>query len=254
MPSFTSGQVEIAFTDTGAGRPILLIHGFASNISVNWQGTGWLRTLGATGRRIVAMDVRGHGRSGKPHEPAAYRPALMALDAARLLDHLSIGAADVMGYSMGARIAAYLAMSRPDLVRSLVFGGMATGMIEGIGDEDEIVAALEAEDAGDVIGETGRSYRKFADQTGGDLKALAACMRSQRELISRDAISSIEAPVLIAVGTQDSVAGSPDQLASMMAHARVVAIPDRDHLQATGDRVYKTAVLAFLNELDGKPN
>ena len=192
--------------------------------------------------------------AASPMSRRAYRPALMALDAARLLDHLSIGAADVMGYLMGARIAAYLAMSRPDLVRSLVFGGMATGMIEGIGDEDEIVAALEAEDAGDVIGETGRSYRKFADQTGGDLKAMAACMRSQRELISRDAISSIEAPVLIAVGTQDSVAGSPDQLASMMAHARVVAIPDRDHLQATGDRVYKTAVLAFLNELDGKPN
>lgn len=254
MPSFPSGRVEIAFTDTGAGAPILLIHGFASNISVNWEGTSWVRTLDDAGRRIVAMDLRGHGRSGKPHDPAAYRPAVMASDAANLLDHLSIGTADVMGYSMGARIAAHLAISRPDLVRSLVFGGMATGLIEGIGDEDEIVAALEADSLGDVVGETGRSYRKFADQSRSDLKALAACMRSQRETMSREAISSITAPVLIAVGTQDSVAGSPGRLASMMGNARVVDIPDRDHLLATGDRVYKAAVLAFLNELDGKAN
>ena len=84
---FSSNGVDIAYADVGAGEPILLIHGFGSNHVVNWQSTSWFDTLTSAGRRVIAMDVRGHGASAKLYDAAAYRPALMAEDAANSLNH-----------------------------------------------------------------------------------------------------------------------------------------------------------------------
>ncbi|WP_457813238.1 alpha/beta fold hydrolase [Sinorhizobium meliloti] len=132
---FAHDGLEIAYFDEGdpSGDPILLIHGFASSANVNWVFPGWLKTLGDAGYRVIALDNRGHGQSSKPHDPSLYHPPQMAGDAAALLVHLGIGEAHVMGYSMGARISAFLALQHPDRVRSLVFGGLGIGMITGGG-------------------------------------------------------------------------------------------------------------------------
>ena len=119
---FSSDGVDIAFVDVAPqardlGEPILLIHGFASNHRVNWVNPRWVETLSHAGRRVVAFDNRGHGESEKLYAPADYRSDLMARDAANLLDHLGIERADVMGYSMGARIASFLALAKPRVVR-----------------------------------------------------------------------------------------------------------------------------------------
>ena len=103
MHSFDSNGVEIAFSDAGRGAPILLIHGFASNSAVNWADTGWVETLIRARRRVIAIDNRGHGMSEKLYDSEKYAAPVMAGDAGRLLDHLKIARADVMGYSMGAR-------------------------------------------------------------------------------------------------------------------------------------------------------
>ena len=115
---FSSDGVHIAYIDVPAegqdrGEPILLIHGFASNHRINWVNPRWVETLTKAGRRVVALDNRGHGASQKLYAPADYRSDLMARDAANLLAHLSIERADVMGYSMGARIGAFLTLARP---------------------------------------------------------------------------------------------------------------------------------------------
>jgi pimeloyl-ACP methyl ester carboxylesterase len=246
LQQFTSNGVEIAYRDEGDGDPILLVHGFASNSTVNWESTGWIGTLVGDGRRVVAMDVRGHGRSAKLYDPAQYVPALMAEDAANLLDHLSLPSADVMGYSMGARIAAFLALDRGLMVRSLICGGMGLGLVEGIGGADEIVAALEADDSAGIVSDVGRAYRKFAELTGSDLRALAACMRAQRELIPVERLAGIRVPTLVAVGSKDDVAGSGAELAALIPGAAFLDIPGRDHLLATGDKAFKAGVLDFL--------
>src|SRR5688572_7403274 len=111
MNTFDSDGVTIAYLDEGEGAPILLIHGFASNIQVNWVMTGWVDTLKRAGFRVIAIDNRGHGTSEKLYDTAVYGAAMMAEDARRLLDHLGIQRADVMGYSMGARIAAFLTLA-----------------------------------------------------------------------------------------------------------------------------------------------
>ena len=131
--TFNSNGVDIAYLDEGEGFPTLLIHGFGSNHRVNWVATSWVRDLTAAGRQVMAPDNRGHGESGKPHDPAAYGTPVMAEDVRRLLDHLGIEKADVIGYSMGARIAAFLALAHPERVRRLALSGLGEGLVKGVG-------------------------------------------------------------------------------------------------------------------------
>jgi pimeloyl-ACP methyl ester carboxylesterase len=248
MPSFRNGEVEIAYLDEGEGEPVVLVHGFASTKEVNWVNPGWVSTLTRSGRRAIALDNRGHGASSKLYDPADYHSALMASDVCALMDHLGIARADVMGYSMGARIAAFLAVDHPQRVRSVVIGGLGIRLVGGVGLPESIAEALEAPSRDDIADPTGRTYRSFAEQTRSDLKALACCIRGSRQTLSREQIAGISAPVLVAVGTRDDVAGSAEQLAALIPRARYLAIPDRDHMLAVGDKVFKQGVLDFLNQ------
>lgn len=246
MPSFSHNGVEIAFLDEGEGEPIVLVHGFASNKEINWVGPGWISTLTRAGRRAIALDDRGHGASGKLYDPAAYHSSVMAEDVSALLDHLGLPRADVMGYSMGARIAAYLALAHPDRVRSVVLGGLGMHLVEGVGLPDTIADALEAPSLSDVTDPTARLFRAFAEQTKSDLTALAACLRGSRQTLTRAEAGRLAMPVLVAVGSEDPIAGSPQELAALIPGARAFVIPGRDHMLAVGDKAFKSAVLDFL--------
>jgi pimeloyl-ACP methyl ester carboxylesterase len=246
MHKFNSDSVEIAFDDVGQGEPVLLIHGFASNGRVNWVDTGWVKTLVDGGFRVITMDNRGHGESEKLYNPDLYPAAEMAEDARRLLDHLEIPRAHVMGYSMGARIAAFLTINHPARVGAAVFAGLASRMITGVGGGPEIARALEAASLLDVTDVSARSFRVFAEQTRGDLKALAACIRSSRVKITAEMLATIKAPTLVVVGEKDDVAGEIGPLVAAIPGATGVTLPRRNHMNAVGDRQYKAAVLTFL--------
>jgi pimeloyl-ACP methyl ester carboxylesterase len=246
MPSFHNGSVEIAYHDEGEGDPIVLVHGFASTKNVNWIYPSWVSTLTKAGRRVVALDNRGHGESSKLYDPEEYHIGTMAGDVRALMDHLDIARADIMGYSLGSRIAAYLATRDPQRLRSVIIAGLGMGLIEGGGPGENVALALEADSIDDVKDPVGKTFRAFADQTRSDRRALAACLRGSRRLMTTDEAATIKGPVLIAVGTKDDVAGSPHRLAEVITQAEVLDIPDRDHMRTVGDRVYKDGVLDFL--------
>jgi pimeloyl-ACP methyl ester carboxylesterase len=248
MPHFTRDGVEIAFLDEGEGEPIVLVHGFASNKEVNWVAPGWVSTLTRAGRRVIALDNRGHGQSSRLYEPADYHSAVMAEDVWGMIDHLGLPHADVMGYSMGARITAFLALAHPDQVRSAVLGGLGIKLVEGIGLPDAIAQALEAPSLTDVTDPIAYMFRTFAEQTKSDLRALAACLRGSCETLSRAEVGRITVPLLIAVGSEDHIAGSSQELAALIPGAQALAIPGRDHMLTVGDRVFKSAVLEFLTK------
>ena len=248
MTSFQHGSVEIATLDAGEGEPIVLVHGFGSTKEVNWVQTGWFETLKRAGRRAIALDNRGHGASTKLYDPADYQTNLMAGDVAALIDHLGLGRADILGYSMGARIAAFLALDHPRKVRSLVLGGLGLHLVDGVGLPQSIADALEAPALADVTDPQGRLFRAFAEQTKSDRRALAACIRGSRQTLTREQVARIDVPTLIAVGTRDVIAGSATELAALMPRARALPIPNRDHMLAVGDKVFKTGVLDFLKE------
>ena len=208
----------------------MLVHGFASTARVNWVFPGWVVTLTEAGRRVIALDNRGHGASSKLYDPAAYHTTAMMGDVRALLDHLDIERADIMGYSMGARIAAFLAVYHPERVRSLMLGGLGIRLVQGVGLPESIAEAMEAPSLAAVRDRTGRVFRSFAEQTRSDLRALAACIRGSRQTLSREQVAGIRVPTLVAVGTKDDVAGSAEELAALIPGARALDIPGRDHM------------------------
>lgn len=249
MPQFQSDGLNLAYQSFGEGFPVLCIHGFASSGKVNWIETGWVETLTQAGYRAITLDNRGHGDSDKPTDPELYYPALMAEDAVRLLDHLGIERAVILGYSMGARISAFMAYEHEDRVTCAIFGGMGMNLINGLSDGNDIIAGLLAPSLAELTHPTARQFRIFADHTGADRAALAACMETSRQPMARADVRRIAVPVLVAVGEADEMAGPPGPLAELLPQGEAFVIPKRDHMRATGDKAFKAAALEFLGRM-----
>ncbi len=253
MQRFDSDGVSLAYLDLaptiegGSGDPIVLVHGFGSSHMVNWVNTQWSKTLTHAGYRVVLLDNRGHGQSQKLYDPEAYNSNIMAEDVRRLMDHLGIGRADVMGYSMGARISAHLALAHPERVRALLLGGLGIHLVEGVGLPLGIADAMEAPSLADLTDPMQRMFRAFAENTGSDLRALAACIRGTRQTLTAEQVGQIAVPTLISVGTKDDVSGSGPELAALIPGAESFDIVGRDHNLAVGDKTHKQAVLEFLS-------
>jgi pimeloyl-ACP methyl ester carboxylesterase len=249
MQSFIYNGIEIAFRDEGQGEPVVMVHGFASNKETNWVVTQWFKTITGAGRRAIALDNRGHGLSTKFYTPDDYRSSKMARDVAALMDHLRIERADIMGYSMGARITAFMALEHPKRVRSAVIGGLGWHLVDNSGLFYGVAEALEAPSLEDVKDNLkGYLFRSFAESTMSDLKALAACIRGSRQTLSPEELAKISCPTLVAVGSTDPIAGSGQALTDLIPGAQFLNIPGRDHMLATGDKVFKQGVLDFLNQ------
>jgi pimeloyl-ACP methyl ester carboxylesterase len=246
MASFDSNGVKIHFEDLGSGDPVFLVHGFASSARHNWELTGWYKTL-TPHYRVVALDCRGHGQSEKPHDVRAYGGTAMEDDLIRLMDHLSIGRALLMGYSMGGRISMGLLARRGGRFRAVVLGGVGAGM--GVADpvtREPIVAALLSDDRSKVSDPRARLFRDFAEANKNDLKALAACMAADREPIAASQFTNNNVPVLVAVGTRDELVTKPEDVAIMIPGAKLLKLEGRDHLNAPGAKAYHQAVVKFF--------
>jgi len=249
MPSFDSDGVAIHYEERGTGAPAVLVHGFAAELNSNWGIPGWLDFLSAN-YRVIAMDCRGHGQSAKPHQAQAYGSEDMAGDVVRLLDHLKVPRALLMGYSMGAWISLKVVLSWPQRIRAVVLGGIGggsgTGSMADPRRRQVIASALLAERAEDVTDPIPRQFRQFAEANRNDLKALAACMSGDRPPLDPATLGAIRIPVMIVVGTKDELVGSAEPLAGAIAGAELVKLEGRDHLNAPGDKRYKEAVARFF--------
>jgi pimeloyl-ACP methyl ester carboxylesterase len=247
MPSFQRGDLEISYIDEGEGEPVVLVHGFASNKEINWLLPGWTTALKNAGRRVIALDNRGHGRSSKPHDPKAYEMTLMAGDTLALLDHLKLERADYLGYSMGGRIGMFLALRHSDRLRSATLGGIGASIITGPGRREQIVAALEAKSINEISDPVAKQFRAFAEQTKSDLKALVACMNGLRHEFSAEELAACRVPMLIVRGGDDNdIAGPAADIARLIPGCEYIEIPRRNHMTVVGDRAFKQGVVDFL--------
>lgn len=245
---FEHDGFRLSYREEGEGQPILLIHGFASSSYINWYATGWFRVLTEAGYRVIAIDNRGHGASDKSHDPAVYTPEAMAGDAGALLQHLNIPKAHVMGYSMGARISAFMSILHPAYVQSVIFGGLGIGMVTGAGNWEPVAEALLADNVADIKTARGLMFRNFADKTKSDRVALAACVITSKKELTVEQMRAIKQPALVAVGSLDEIGGEAAPLAALLPHGEALTIPDRDHMLAVGDKIYKKGVLEFLSK------
>jgi pimeloyl-ACP methyl ester carboxylesterase len=251
MPMFTTFDGHsIAYTEAGSpeGPPVLLHHGFAADTVTNWTRPGIIKVLAQTGRRVVALDARGHGQSDKPHDPVAYDGNAMTKDVQALLDHLSMEAVDLVGYSMGSFVSASLVPIEPR-VRSLVLGGVGSGLL-GTADSMRLSAVadgLEADDPSTITNPAARAFRAFADATGADRLALAAVQRAPRRH-DRSRIGEIKVPTLVLVGDRDTLVGPPGPLVDAIPNARLVVVSG-DHLSAVADPAFAAAIVQFLADV-----
>jgi pimeloyl-ACP methyl ester carboxylesterase len=247
MASFDSGGVRIHYEEHGRGEPVLLVHGFGSSAREHWGETGVIDFL--AGRyRVIAPDSRGHGLSDKPHELAAYGLRNMAHDVLRLLDHLGIERTLLMGYSMGGRISLHLLGTHAHRLRAVVLGGMGAGAggIDAPGERARIAAALRAENPDSIPHVLPRRFRQRAEAKSNDLIALAACIETEGSLPDMTPFRSIQVPVLLLVGTKDSIAGSVRPIVKSFGCAELVEIEGGEHITTPRHPLFKEAVARFL--------
>jgi len=257
VPKFLSQNIEIAFQDYNetsvANRPaIILVHGFASNSKINWVDTFWVEFLQKAGYRVITLDNRGHGLSQKLYDSSFYPARVMAQDVINLIDYLNLEDVSLLGFSMGARISAYVCLDAPERVRTVIFGGMGINLIKGMSNSESIIDGLMAEKLSDVRDKAARQFRIFAEHTKSDLKALAACLASSRAPISVQDVKNINIPALVAVGDQDTVGGSAEELAALLPQGHALVLEGKDHMRSTGTMAFKRGALEFLEQYDKK--
>ena len=254
MATFQSGGLTLAYDDIAPmGTPlgvVLLVHGFATNRAENWRRLGWLSALERKGYRAVALDLRGHGESDKPHDTAAYGRDQMAGDIVGLIDHLDLGRVDLLGYSMGAHLSLAVALDAPGRVNSLILGGVGGRMLTGAALSKTpmtMAEALTTEDVASITDPTLRGFRQFADNQGEDRLALAACSQGRGVSADAEALWGLRVPTLVAAGSRDELAGDPQALAEAIPGAKAVTLPACDHFSAIPHALFKAAVFDFLD-------
>jgi pimeloyl-ACP methyl ester carboxylesterase len=247
MAQFQHDSLTLAYDDIGNGECIVLIHGFASNRNENWRRVGWYGAIERKRMRLLALDVRGHGESAKPHDAALYTSEALAGDLIALMDHAGAARAHMLGYSMGARIALATALAHPDRVDHLVIGGIGGALFDPQREGHLLSHAMSA-DSPDAIAEPLlQSFRHFADEQGEDRKALAACAKGLDFGFTREGVSRVGAPTLVVAGARDALAGSPEELARAIPGARAVTLPGCDHFSAIPHALFKASAFDFLD-------
>lgn len=237
---------DIAYIDRGDGPTVVLHHGFASDHEGNWVSSGVVDALLAAGRRVVAFDARAHGRSAKPHDPAAYADNAMERDLRGLFDHLALDDVDLVGYSMGAIVSAHFTPDEPR-VRTLVLGGVGAGITVERPRKmvDAMTEGLLADDPSTVTNPVGRAFRAFADSTGADRRALAAIQQAGAHAAPAP-VRRIAVPTLVLVGKADALVGDPQALAALIPDAECTII-DGDHLGAVRDPAFAPTIVDWVS-------
>ncbi len=247
-----SDGFQIRYETVGEREPIVLVHGWGSSLKANWVNTGWVEALKAT-RRVVALDVRGHGDSDKPHDQAVYSYARMSRDVLRVMDHLGIAKADFLGYSMGSFMGASLLGHARKRFTSMILGGIGDETDASLAVLPQIVAGLRATDPAQIKDPVGVAYRAYAaSDPRNDLEALAlSALQMWPEgfplRLTGPKLADVDIPILIVNGANDHpYIDTVHTVIDAIPGAQLAVIPDRDHLSVIGDPRFKERVLAFL--------
>jgi pimeloyl-ACP methyl ester carboxylesterase len=256
---FDSNGVKIHYLVQGQGEPVLLIHGFAVNDQLQWVMPGISRAL-AKDYQVIMYDNRGHGRSGKPHDAKQYGQEMVD-DVVRLLDHLKIPRAHVVGYSMGGFITLKLLTLHPERFLTATLGGAGQPQTQDLRFVAELADSLDQ----------GKGFRPLLERltpkgqpkpteeqmkginqmisTFNDVKALAATVRGFKDFtIVEDKLKTNQVPTLALIGVLDPLKEGVDDLKGRMANLKVVGIDGADHMNA----FYKPEFVKGLREFLGQ--
>lgn len=217
--------------------PVLLVHGFGTSFALTWVANGWTDLLADEGRRVIGVDLLGHGDAPKPTDPAAYDDL-----GARVRAALPDEPVDAVGFSLGAKTLLQVAGDAPERFRSLVVAGVGANLFR----ESDYTAVVDAVRTGDDGGNPAlRYFAGLADLPGNDRAALAACMENGGGRVTAEQLAAIELPVLVALGDAD-FAGPADELVAALPDATYVELPRTDHAKTPKSFAFIDATLEFL--------
>lgn len=237
--------IEIHYNVFPGPRPILLAHGFASNSQFNWSDTGWLRAIEEAGRGAITVDLRGHGLSSKSHRRQDYSPTLLAGDLVAVLDAARVDTVDVVGYSMGCRVALALRDMAPTRVRRMVLGGAGTRELFAGWNTAEVEGfLLRDEPVSDALVQSILTIA--VSVPGNDPRALLACIIG---MAGPPITAPVRVPTLVVAGERDEIASDAHVLATKIG-AEFLAVPKRHHFTTVSSRVFKQGALDFLTDED----
>ena len=235
--------------DPGEAYPVILQHGFSSSSVMNWEAPGVVAALVTAGRRVVALDARGHGQSASPRDTAHYSRTAMARDISEAARFIGAERYDLAGYSMGGMVGVITAAEDWRVQRLAVCGCVQQILADRTRDASfsGVPAALRATSPDAVTDPWARTFRAVAERMGGDLQALASCFEGIEldPQTSRAALERITAPTLILGGRKDSLMKDAEALTAAIAGARLEWV-DGDHLTAVVDPGFAPALAAFL--------
>ena len=258
MPYFDSEGIKIYYEIEGEGPPVVMIHGFSSNLEDGWKQTNWVETL-KDNYQLILLDCRGHGKSDKPHDDSDYGQK-MTEDIIKLIEHLSIEKANLFGYSLGASLTLRLLLTKPAIITSAILGGFVLTLNEKEIKKDrettkQIIEAFRAESVDQVKKPMARAFRKIAELRDNDLLALAAVQAGALKDWSetntptqmRGALKKINVPVMTVVGSTELLSGDKTLVAQLVPNACHFQIQGKDHLTVTSDPKFHMVVKAFLD-------
>jgi pimeloyl-ACP methyl ester carboxylesterase len=262
---FLSNGVKIHYITQGQGEPVILIHGFSASAYLNWVMPQVFDKL-SKHYQVIALDNRGHGQSGKPHEIDKYGPEMVE-DVVRLMDHLKIEKAHIIGYSMGGFITEKLIVTHPERILSAVVGGAGWSRRED--DHSVIELVAKSLEAGTGIAPLMKALtppgqpiptdeqlkaRNQLIMANNDPKALAACMRGMLNLeITRQQLEQNKVPVLAIIGEKDPLKTGVDNMTGVLANLKVVVVKKGDHMSTFQSSKFMDAVTEFLAEHSRHP-
>ena len=239
--TYDSHGLTLSYTIFGSGPPLVLAHGWSAN-GHEWEDVGWPEAL--PGRTLIIPDLRGHGSSAKPHEPAAYTMEAFASDIVALLDALDAPVADVFGYSMGGTVALWTAVLAPGRVKSLMAGAVADAQD---GDASGLARALRGVDPPSNRSER---YRAYIERVGNnDLEALLACLDAGIRSPSCPELAIFGGEALLASGDADRRRETTERLAACLPGGRFLLLEGADHMGGFEDARFKAAAAEFLDEV-----
>jgi len=253
---FDSAGIKIHYTVEGKGEPVILVHGFSASILMNWGAPGVIKAL-ADQYQVIALDNRGHGQSDKPHAPSAYGPE-MANDVVRLMDHLGLRKAHIVGYSMGGFITNYLLANHPERFVTATLGGagwqdpgdaapleeLAKSLEEGKGIGPLVVALTPPGQPPPTEQAIEAANKMFV--AGNDALALAAAARGLSLSVSESQLRANKVPVLALIGEVDPLKAGVDRLDGVLPGLQVVVIPRATHITAFSHPLFVSSLKSFL--------
>ena len=251
--------VQLREPEQDAGfRPIMLLHGFSSSSRLNWEDTGWLAALLAAGRSVIMVDLPGHGRSGSPEDLDSYTPSRIRADLLQIAFDAGVrplrdgdpsSGLDLIGYSLGSRVAWEFGATQPEIVHRMVIGGPNTA--DPLAAFDLVAAQRYLADGTPIADESTAQLLKMAlVLPSNDIFALLSLVQAIKAEPFDPAEAIPHMPILLVAGENDERAGTMPDLATLCSKAGALVeqlvIPGRNHTSALTSRIFKQAAIEFL--------